>query len=453
MLAIFGLMIVCLFMALIISKKATPFIALVLVPIVVGLSAAALQLGDFGATDIGKYAIAGIIGNEKLAIKGVAGTAVMLLFAIIYFGLMLTAGLFTPLVNFILHRVKGDPLRVLVGTALLALGVSVDGDGSTTTLVVCAAMIPIYKKLGMKMMDLAMLIILSNQIMNLLPWGGPTARIIAALHVDEGALMRAILPGMLIASVWVIAVAFVRGKAERHRLGIQNLSHAQIEEIIKAQHDESGDLARPTRFWANLILTAVLMTLLIFGGEWIFPKISSALLFGVGIALAFLINYPSQHEQREILERHGASAVQVIFMVLAAGVFMGVLSGTGMSEAMGLMLANLTPDSFGSHWPLVVALASVPGTFFLSNDAFYLGVLPVLSQVGVQYGFSNMDMAIASTAGQAFHLLSPLVGFIYLLLHLTGVDMGKWQITSAKWGVGVFVAFLVGMFVFGGVPL
>lgn len=64
-----------------------------------------------------------------------------------------------------------------------------------------------------------------------------------------------------------------------------------------------------------------------------------------------------------------------------------------------------------------------------------------------------MDMAIASTAGQAFHLLSPLVGFIYLLLHLTGVDMGKWQITSAKWGVGVFVAFLVGMFVFGGVPL
>lgn len=64
-----------------------------------------------------------------------------------------------------------------------------------------------------------------------------------------------------------------------------------------------------------------------------------------------------------------------------------------------------------------------------------------------------MDMAIASTAGQAFHLLSPLVGFIYLLLNLTGVDMGKWQIQSAKWAIGIFAFFLMGMFVFGGVPL
>ena len=95
----------------------------------------------------------------------------------------------------------------------------------------------------------------------------------------------------------------------------------------------------------------------------------------------------------------------------------------------------------------------MPGTFVLSNDAFYLGVLPVLNQVGIEYGFTAMDMAIASTAGQAFHLLSPLVGFIYLLLQITGVDMGKWQIQSAKWGIGVFVLFLLGMFTFGGVPL
>ena len=64
-----------------------------------------------------------------------------------------------------------------------------------------------------------------------------------------------------------------------------------------------------------------------------------------------------------------------------------------------------------------------------------------------------MDMAVASTTGQAFHLLSPLVGFIYLLLHLTGVDMGTWQRKSAKWAIGTFVVFLFSIATFGGVRL
>lgn len=453
MLAILGLMIVFGFMTLIMTKKASPFIALVLVPLVVATVAGALNYGGYNVGDLPKYAIAGIVGNPDLEIKGVAGTAVMLLFAILYFGLMLSAGLFAPMSNWIVRKVKGDPLKVLVGTAILALFVSVDGDGSTTTLVVCSAMIPIYKRLNMKMMDLAVLIILANSIMNLLPWGGPTARIITALQVDEGELLRAILPGMIMASIWVVIIAVIRGLAERKRLGIQQLSHDDVEQMLSKQDDEERALARPRLLWVNFTLTLLLMTLLIFGGTWIIPKVSSALIFLVGIAVAFVINYPRTLDQRLIIEKYGAAAVQVIFMVLAAGVFMGILAGTGMSNAMGEALATWIPDRFGSHWPLIVALASVPGTFALSNDAFYLGVLPVLNQVGIAHGFSAMDMAIASTAGQAFHLLSPLVGFIYLLLHLTGVDMGKWQIESAKWGIGVFVLFLLGMFAIGGVPL
>jgi len=113
----------------------------------------------------------------------------------------------------------------------------------------------------------------------------------------------------------------------------------------------------------------------------------------------------------------------------------------------------VVPSSMGNHWALVTALASAPGTFMLSNDAFYLGVLPVLAQTGANYGFTAMDIGVASTAGQAFHLLSPLVGFIYLLLHLTGVEMGAWQRTAAKWSIGTFIIFLVSMAVFGGVRL
>ena len=443
MLAIWGLSIVVIFLVLIMSKKVTPFTSLVLTPVVIAIFAGF-------AAQIGVFALEGV--------QGVATTAIMLLFAILYFGLMLTAGLFDPLVHFILRVAKGDPLRVLVGTAILAAAISVDGDGSTTTMIVCSAMIPVYKKLGMKMMDLAVIIIMANSVMNLLPWGGPTARIIAALKVDEGELLRRLLPGMIIAILWVIVVAFLRGLSERKRLGIVELTPEEIKnlhvnEVTGGDHAEGDKLKRPKMIWANLALTSVVMILLVFGGMAFIPKLPAPIIFEVAFAIALLLNYPRLKDQRQIIEEHGANVMHVITMVLAAGVFMGILNGSGMSEAMGVWLADVVPSSMGNHWALVTALASTPGTFMLSNDAFYLGVLPVLAQTGANYGFTAMDIGVASTAGQAFHLLSPLVGFIYLLLHLTGVEMGAWQRTAAKWSIGTFIIFLVSMAVFGGVRL
>lgn len=480
MLALWGLLIVVSFMVLIMTKRATPFTALVVSPIAIGLVA--------GFPDK-------IAGFSLDGIKGVAPTVAMLLFAILYFGLMITAGLFEPLVNLILRVVKGDPLKVLVGTALLASVVSIDGDGSTTTMIVCSALIPVYKRLNMKMMDLAVLVILANSIMNLLPWGGPTARIIAALDLDSGELLRRILPGMIIAVAWVVVVSVIRGLAERKRLGIVTISDEELHTMVlggsrgghataavagagvgsgsaseasaggvgvleAVHHDAAGavpgadpTLKRPGLLWFNLALTVLTMTFLVFGGMGAIPKVHASIIFEVAFAIALIANYPRLKDQRKIIEEHGANAMHVITMVLAAGIFMGILNGSGMSEAMGQWLANVVPTSLGSHWALVTAIASAPGTFLLSNDAFYLGVLPILAQTGAGYGFSAMEIGVASTAGQAFHLLSPLVGFIYLLLHLTGVDMGTWQRKSAFWATGTFVIFVVAMAVFGGVRL
>ena len=454
MLTVWGLLIVTIFMVLIMTKRATPFTALVLSPVVIALFA------GFGP-QLGTFSLDGV--------KGVAPTVIMLLFAILYFGLMLTAGLFDPLVRLILRLVKGDPLRVLVGTALLAAVVSVDGDGSTTTMIVCSAMIPVYRRLNMKMMDLAVLIIMANSIMNLPPWGGPTARIIAALKVDEGELLRKLLPGMFVAIIWVVAVAVIRGLAERKRLGIVELTEQDVaalspanamiemsndsEATALALEDEAAKLKRPHMIWPNFILTMVMMIMLVFGGMGFVPKVPSAIIFEIGFAVALLMNYRKLNESRDIIEIHGANAMHVIVMVLAAGIFMGVLNGSGMSEAMGASIGQIVPPSLGDRWGLVTALASIPGTFLLSNDAFYLGVLPILNQTGAGYGFTPMQMAVASTTGQAFHLLSPLVGFIYLLLHLTGVDMGAWQRTAAKWSIGTFLIFLLSAVTIGGVPI
>lgn len=432
MLAILGYGIVITFMLLIMTKRMTAFTSLIIVPIVFAL------IGGFGP-NIGKFALTGV--------KGVAPTAVMLLFAILYFGIMINVGLFDPLSKAIIKFVKGDPLKVLIGTAILAAVVSVDGDGSTTTMIVCSALLPVYKKLKIKPLYLATIIIMQNSIMNLLPWGGPTARIMSALKIEGGDILRPLVPGMIISIIYVIGVAYYLGLKERKRLGIINIDNDVLNEMSATIDPEELALKRPKLIWINFALTILVMVTLILG------KIPAAIIFEVGAALALIINYPKLKTQRQLIENHAGNAIQVVVMVLAAGIFMGILTETKMAEAIALNLASIVPKSFGSHWTLVTAIISIPGTFFLSNDAFYFGVLPVLAETGAAYGFTPLQIGIASTMGQAFHLLSPLVAFIYLLLQITEVDMGEWQKHAAKWSIGTFIIFVLAAAITGVMPL
>src|SRR6476646_5983242 len=58
----------------------------------------------------------------------------------------------------------------------------------------------------------------------------------------------------------------------------------------------------------------------------------------------------------------------------------GVLTGSGMVEAMAAWLVDVIPVSMGPHLAFITGLVSIPMTFFTSNDAFYFGVLPVLNE-------------------------------------------------------------------------
>lgn len=432
MLALLGYGMVITFMILIMTKRMTAFTSLIVVPIIFGL------LGGFGL-QLGDFAMEGV--------KGVSKTSAMLLFAILYFGIMINAGLFDPLVKFTVKAVKGDPLKVLVGTAILAAIVSLDGDGTTTTMIVCSALIPVYHKLKIKKLYLATILILQNSIMNLIPWGGPTARVMSALKLESADIMAPLIPGMAIAVVYVIGVSYYLGLKERKRLGVVHLDSAAIAILTAVTDEEELALKRPKLMFVNLFLTIAMVTILIM------DLVPAPIIFEVGTALALLINFPKLKTQRELLEKHGGSAVQVIGMVLAAGVFMGILTESKMAEAMAQHMITVIPAGLGPHFALITALISAPGTFFLSNDAFYFGVLPILAETGAAYGFSALQIGVASLMGQAFHLISPLVAFIYLLLQLTGVDMGEWQRNVAKWAVGVFVIFVASAVAIGFMPL
>ena len=427
-LAILGFLMVVVFMYLILSKRMSAMTALILIPLVFGVGMGFAGVAKFA--DIGKWALAGV--------RQVAPTGIMICFAILYFGVMIDAGLFDPLIKKILEVVHGDPLKVSVGTAVLAAIISLDGDGSTTYMVTCSAMLAVHQRLGMDPLILPSVAVMMNSVMNIIPWGGPTGRVLAALKVDAADVFTPLIPGMFLGALWVCFVAYRWGLKERTRLGVMQLDNSAIASKVQVSEDPEADkLRRPDRFFINLGLTILLMVALMSG--WLPLNI----LFMIGLAFALLINYPTLKEQQARIVANGANAMPVVAMVFAAGIFMGIMAGSKMVDSMALSLIAAIPPSMGPHMSLISALLSLPGTFFLTNDAYYFGVLPVLAKAAASYGISPEEMGRAALIGQGSHLLSPLVPSTYLLVGLNKVEFGDLQKYCLLPAIGVSVVWLI----------
>ena len=432
-LAFLGFAMIIVFMALIMAKKLSPFTSLILVPVAIGL------LAGYGWDTLG-YAMDGI--------KSVASTFAMMTFAILYFGVMLTAGMFDPMVDHVVAWCKGDPLKVLVGTAVLAAFVSLDGDGTTTVMICCTAMIPIYNRLKIKKIYLATLIILQNCIMNLIPWGGPTARVMSVMKLDAGEILAPLVPGMVLSAIYVVGVSYYLGLKERKRLGVAKAAASEAHKVEVSPEEQ--EWKRPKLIFFNLALTAAVIVSLIMG------LASSAILFGVGTAIALVVNYPDQKVQRKVISSLAPDMINVVMMVLGAGVLMGILNGpedAGMSNAIAQFLVSVIPESLGRYFAVIIAAISAPGTYLLNNDAFYYGVLPPLAATAEAYGFTSLQIGFAALMGQAFHFLSPLVPFIYLLMDQTEITLAQYQGYIFRWCVGIFVIFMVMGLALGYLPV
>ena len=393
MLVALGFLMVAVFMFLIMSKRATPVVGLIAVPVVFGLLAGAgLGIGDMVADGM----------------KAVAPTAALLFFAIIYFGIMIDVGLFDPLVRVILRVVGGDPMRLVVGTAALAMAVSLDGDGSTTFIIVTSALLPLYLKLKVSPVVLTVVAGLANGAMNILPWGGPTARAAAALGISPSDVFVPMIPALVVGCIIVLLFAAQLGISERRRIGKLVLTSepllvaagSGVSRIASgggtggapgggvsggAGSDDDEDrfvngldplrpTLRPKLFWFNAVFTLGLLVMLVID---VLPML---VLFGVAAAIALAVNFPRVKEQQEAITRHSSSIVSVVAMVFAAAVLIGVFQGTGMVEAMAHWLVNIIPSAFGPHLAAITGVLSLPFTFFMSNDAFYFGVLQVLTE-------------------------------------------------------------------------
>ena len=436
MLTFLAFAMVATFMTLIMTKRLTALLALILIPTLFGL------IAGFGV-GLGDMMLQGV--------KELAPTGVMLLFAILYFGLMIDVGLFNPLIKLIVRLVHGDPMRICLGTAALALVVSLDGDGTTTYMITVSALLPLYRHMRMDLRVMACLITMSNAVMNIVPWGGPTVRAAAALHVEARDLFLSLLPASLSCAVWVFMVAWLLGRRERRRLALLPADavdeDASGADVIREQLNAEKISVRPGLFLFNLVLTLCLLALLISG------TIPLVVLFMIAFAIAAAVNFPSLEIQKQRIAAHAGNALATVSLVFAAGIFTGILSGTKMVDAMAQSVITAVPPALGPYMAPVTAIVSIPFTVFISNDAFYFGMLPILAETGAQYGVTSMEMARASLVGQQIHLLSPLVASTYLLVGMSGIELGDHQRFTARWALGSCLVFLLVCLTCGIFPL
>ncbi|GAA4985037.1 SLC13 family permease [Pseudonocardia tropica] len=477
MLIVLGSAMIAVFMYLILSKRLAPTLALVLVPLTFALVATGTGLSEPGED--------GVVDSISSAFSDFAPTAVLLFFAIIFFGTMIDVGLFDPLIRFVLRTVDNDPVRLVVLTAVLAGVVSLDGDGSTTFIITVSALLPIYLRLGLSPVVLTVVANLANGVLNILPWGGPTIRAATVLNVSPSELFNPMVPGMVAGIATVLLLAWQLGRSERRRLLASGRTLSVVADEMVAVREpalvgggtdgthgtdrpasgsaggpaDAGDHAlqgtldpnrptlRPKLIWFNLALTVALLVLL---GMDVLPL---SLVFVAAAAIALVVNFPKPEDQLRAVTSHATSIVGVVSMVFAAAVLVGVLSGTGMVTAMANGIVSAVPPSVGSWFAVITGVLSMPLTFFLTNDAFYFGILPILTEAAGHYGIAPVEMARASIIGQPVHMTSPLVPALLLLVSLAKVNLADHH-RRVIWRAAVCSLVMLGVaLLLGVVPL
>jgi CitMHS family citrate-Mg2+:H+ or citrate-Ca2+:H+ symporter len=137
--------------------------------------------------------------------------------------------------------------------------------------------------------------------------------------------------------------------------------------------------------------------------------------------------------------------MMMVTTVFAAGVFTGVLTKSGMLDAMATDLVAFLPASALRHLPSAMAVASMPLSLVFDPDSFYFGLLPILARAADAAGGSSIELGRAALLGQMTtgFPVSVLTPATFLLVGLAGVDMADHQRRTIPYAFGITVLMTV----------
>ncbi|MCH4324140.1 citrate:proton symporter [Staphylococcus haemolyticus] len=438
-LTMMGIIIIGSIVGLLIAKKISPVVGMILIP-----SIGALLLG-YGIKDLVKFFNSGL--------ESVMSVVIMFIFAIIFFGIMTDSGLFKPIVKRLILMTRGNVVIVCIVTALIGMFAQLDGAGAVTFLLSIPALLPLYKALNMNKYLLILLLAISAAIMNMVPWGGPMARVASVLKVKSvNELWYGIIPVQLIGFVLVLIFATYLGFREKKRIKkaidngeVEPTLNIDIHRLVK-NYERDQDIKFPVRgralkhgwvIWTNVLLTIIVLVMMLTN---IAPP---EFAFMVGVAIALVINFPNVDEQMNRLKAHAPNALMMAAVIIAAGMFLGVLEETGMLKSIALNFIKIIPDAVGPYLHIIVGFFGVPLDLLTSTDAYYFALLPIVEQTASQFGINPVSTAYSMVIGNIVGtFVSPFSPALWLAIGLAEANMGTYIKYAFFWIWGFAIVLL-----------
>lgn len=242
-------------------------------------------------------------------------------------------------------------------------------------------------------------------------------RVTSVLSLDAQELWRYLVPVQGFAIVGGLLLMIPMAWAEkRNGAGMTDEEFAALK--LEIARPAEVKVSKPVLI-IDLVLTGVLVVGLLLG--WF----GTAIGFIVAFGLALVINYPKVKDQGGTIKKYGGPAINMVMTILAIGVMVGVMNGTGMIEEMTNALLSILPESLGQHLTFLVSLLVVPINTVIGSDNVYFALTPIVQGLVSNYGVSNMALATSIVVPCALAANVTLIGASpYLALGLADCTMG-----------------------------
>ena len=403
MLGIAGFLMMFVMVFLLLKSKTIPAVVFVVLPIVTGL------LVGFTPAELCDYIAQGI--------SSVSTTAILFIFAVIFFGIMSDAGVFERIVNKVVGFAGNNVLILFWVTILIAFIGHLDGSGATTLLITIPPLLPIYRRLGIRPIVLLGITCLTMGVMNMVPWGGPCGRLATALEVGTADIWKYCIPAQAAGLVFITLTCVFLAKREK-KLGAGAAVRTDKAGEDAGADGDKEDIRRPGLFWVNTALILVVVAVLVL------TKIPTHITFLVAMCIALVINYPSQKMQDQRIKAHATSALTMAFTALASGALIGIMGKSPMLDAMTQLVLGFMPESLAPHLHVAFGFVNNPLSMIIHGDALTYGIIPIINQITSPYGIppAAVGAAFLITFGPAIYIM-PMTAATYLGLGLADVEL------------------------------
>ncbi|XBS71752.1 citrate:proton symporter [Acerihabitans sp. KWT182] len=409
-LALVGYVLIAFLMFFLIKGKATPISLFIFLSVIAGFFAgySPMQMND--------YIMKGVMQT--------APNAILFTFSIIFFSIMTDAGVFQPLVNWLMKIAGNNVTAIVVVTGFIATIAHLDGSSVPSVLITVGAMLPVYNKMGIRPTVLLCMLAAGMGVTNITPWAGPLARVAAVSGLDVNELYHHLIPTQVVGLICVVMLGFYLGIREQKRIRLGLDIPENVSEPEKHVRTDAHAFTASSNNWLfslNLLLvigvTALLLT----------TKIQAYIIFMCAFSFAMIFNYPSLKQQEGVMKRYAYSAYMISGTVMAAGAFVGILGGGGEQSILTEMadvVLHVMPDVLGVHLHIIMGVLGGLIGFVIGPDAFFYGIFPLVAKVGTHYGLSWEQMGMTMVVGKNITMmLSPVFATTYLAIGLTGVEL------------------------------